>query len=114
MPRHAARVDASQAEIVTAWRAVGCLVVLTFTVGDGCPDAFVFNPRLRSGQFEPGTWTAHELKARTGRLTVAQRELHAFWPGAIYVTRTVEEALQQVGVDIDESGELPPRRAVRV
>ena len=85
------RVDKNQAEIVTALRAVGALVILTYRQGDGCPDAFVW--------FR-GKWTAHELKSPTGRLTTGQQILQTQWPGTVYVSRSIDEALAAIGAQV--------------
>lgn len=104
----AKRVDANQAQIVAGWRAVGALVVLTHRQGGNVPDAFVYFRRR---------WTAHELKSSDGTLTPGQRDLQARWPGAVYVTRSMQEGLDQIGAECygaEEAERLPPRRPVRI
>ncbi len=102
----AKRVDALQSELVAALRAVGALVILTHRQGDGCPDCFAF--------FR-GRWFALEYKAPGGSLTPLQRELQVYWPGAIQVVRSIEEALDAIGAErytVDEP--MPPRGPVRI
>lgn len=44
MTRTAAKVDASQASIVSALRAIGCIVIDTHDKGQGYPDLNVITP----------------------------------------------------------------------
>jgi hypothetical protein len=83
--RHAARTDGNQAEIIRALKAVGVSVEyikLPF-------DLIVYNPRTRETAFV-------EVKTEGGRLTQAQAEFLARWPGRVYVVRSAEDAVRQV------------------
>ena len=83
--RHAARTDANQAEIVQALKRVGVSVEyikLPF-------DLVVYNPRNHETSFV-------EVKTDDGRLTQAQAEFIARWPGKIFVVRSADDAVRQV------------------
>ncbi len=85
---------------------VGALVVLTHRQGDGCPDLFAW--------FR-GRWFAIEIKSPGGSLTPPQRELQAYWPGAVQVVRSIDEALDAIGAEqYTVEDLLPPRRPVRM
>lgn len=95
--RRAAKVDANQGEIVDALRAAGCGVVSLAAVGHGIPDLLVHGP------FYP--WALLLLEIKDGskppsaqKLTDDQEKFHARWKGAIKVVRSVDEALDAVGV----------------
>lgn len=83
--RRAAKVDANQAEIVQALRAVGALPVY---IKEPC-DLVV---GYRGKNF------LLEVKNRDGKdeLTKAQVEFIATWPGQFEVVRTPDEALRVV------------------
>ena len=67
--RRASRVDANHRELCDAARLLGAVVVETYTVGGGCPDAFVFTQYCG--------WFAVEIKTPTGKLLPSQRDLAA-------------------------------------
>jgi hypothetical protein len=91
--RRASRVDANQAEIVTALRGVGCSVQPLHAVGEGVPDLLVgkngtnFLVEVKDGAKPPS--------AR--QLTGPQREWHDAWRGNVAVVKNVAEALTLVG-----------------
>jgi len=90
--RRAAKVDASQADIVAMLRRVGASVQSLAKVGDGCPDLLVGH----SGETylmevkEPGV---------KRRLRPSQAEWHREWCGAkVHVVQDVDEALRLVKI----------------
>lgn len=97
MMRRAAKVDANHAEIVDVLRSAGCCVLSLHAVGNGCPDLLASRP------FYP-----HELKlleVKDGakppsarKLTPDQEAFHAKWKGPIYVVKSVDEALDVMGI----------------
>jgi Holliday junction resolvase len=87
----AAKVDANQAEIVAALRAVGVSVQSLATVGKGCPDLLA----ARGAD----TWVI-EVKGPKGKLTPDQIEFLKHWRGVVHIVRTVDEALSIVGVRV--------------
>ncbi len=87
----AAKVDANQAEIVAALRAVGVSVQSLATIGKGCPDLLA----ARGAD----TWVI-EVKGPKGKLTPDQIEFLKNWRGVVHIVRTVDEALSIVGVRV--------------
>ncbi len=81
--RRKAKIDANQAAIVKALRAVGCTVQSLGQVGGGCPDLLV----ARAGR----TWLL-EVKTATGTPNQMQLDWAARWRAAVYVVRSVDEA----------------------
>ena len=88
-PRWDAKVDANQAEIVEALRAVGASVVVLSRVGQGCADL--------SAGFRGSNYFL-EVKTDSGKLTPAELEFQQLWRGHYAIVRTPEEALQAIGV----------------
>jgi hypothetical protein len=94
--RRAARVDANQAEIVEALRAVGCSVAITSAVGQGFPDLVVgrrgvtYLLEVKDGDKPPA--------AR--KFTPAERAFKNFWRGHYAVVLDVPEALRAVGLAV--------------
>jgi len=95
----ARRVDATQAEIVTALEEEGCGVISIASVGGGVPDLLVRRMTYRLvGEFDgiqewDLDWTVYlvECKTRTGKLRASQQRLiDQGWP--IVVLRSAEEA----------------------
>ena len=81
--RHAARTDATQAEVVKALRAIGasvyyCKLPLDLLVCHRKETMLV------------------EVKEESGRLTKAQEEFIATWPGRVHVVRGPLEAVAAV------------------
>jgi Holliday junction resolvase len=91
-PRHKAKIDANQREIVKALRDAGCEVLSLAAVGKGCPDLLVFDDRnmelllmeVKDGDKPPSQQ----------RLTKDQKEFHLRWP--VYTVTSVDEALEVV------------------
>jgi hypothetical protein len=94
--RRAARVDASQSEIVAALRAAGCSVTSLARIGEGCPD-------LLCGK--NGKTALIECKSPGGRLTPDQLRWHAGWQGGtLAVVFDVEGALRVAKLMESECG----------
>ena len=91
----AARVDANQADIVAALRAIGASVQCLHTVGMGVPDLLVGLRRVN---------VLLEVKTARGRLNKREREWHRDWLGQVHVVRNVEEAIAVV-VAVSEGAE---------
>ena len=104
--RRAAKVDATQAAIVTALRAAGCKVLSLAACGKGVPDLLVLPPHVI---YHDRDWCEDcdrpvlpyllEVKNPAGRgtsLTPDQVKFHAEWP--VTVVTTPEEALRAVGL----------------
>lgn len=91
--RRAAKVDANQAEIVAALRAVGATVQPLHAVGQGCPDLLVgyrginFLLEVKDGEKPPS--------AR--KLTPDQVSWHDTWRGSSWVVMNPKMALQVIG-----------------
>ena len=86
--RRRARVDANQAEIVEALRALGVSVQSLASVGDGCPD-------LLCGY--RGRNILLEVKAPKGDTTSDQWTWGARWRGQMAIVRSVEDARRALG-----------------
>ena len=82
MPR-AHKVDANQAEIIAAFRELGCSVHDCSGVGDGFPDLVV-------GLV--GVNLLVECKTGTGELTPEQERFFQEWRGLAYIIRSAQEA----------------------
>lgn len=87
--RLAAKVDANQKSIVDALRAIGVSVQSLASIGRGCPDLVA----AKGSQ----CWLI-EVKGEKGKLTPDQVKWIESWRGDVHVIRTVDEALQLVGV----------------
>lgn len=85
----AAKVDGNQAEIVKALRAAGATVQHLHKVGEGCPDILA---GFRSENY------ILELKQPKGKVNKLQKEWHDNWRGHVFVVRSVDEALDAIGV----------------
>ena len=90
--RRAARVDANQAEIVEALRAIGATVQPIHMVGRGCPDIIVcYRGRNILIEIKDGSKSP---SAR--RLTSDEMMWHTSWRGRVVIVESVDEALQAV------------------
>ena len=88
----ARKVDANQSEIVEALRAVGASVFLLHAVGAGCPDLLVGFC---------GVNYLMELKhGRYAKLTPAEHKFFDEWNGYASIIRTVDDALEEIGMVI--------------
>lgn len=92
--KYGARVDANQAEIVSALRAIGCFVQSLASVGHGCVDLLVAYR---------GRWFAVEVKdgakiASKQKLTPDEQKWHdaASRCAPVYVVHSVAEAIAVV------------------
>lgn len=109
--RRAARVDASQREIVETLRRVGAFVVSLAAVGGGVPDVLC--------GFR-GRWHVMEVKRPAGprggasadgqRLRETQRRFIALAGAPVHVVRTPAEAMEAIGART-VCGEVSARRA---
>jgi Holliday junction resolvase len=87
--RRAARIDLNHGEVVDALRKVGVSVVSLASVGNGIPDLLAAK--------NDKVWLI-EVKGPKGKLTPAQVEFMATWPGVVHIVRSVDDALRLVGV----------------
>lgn len=85
----AAKIDLNQPEIVEALRAVGVSVQSTANMGKGFPDLVAAKGAM--------TWLI-EVKGPKGKLTDDQVKFIGSWRGCVHIVRTVDDALQLVGV----------------
>lgn len=95
--RYAAKVDANQPEITEALRSAGCDIILLHAIGGGVPDMLVAAP------FYPHTLKLLEVKngalpPSARKLTPDQEAFHSKWKGPIYVVKSVDEALDVMGI----------------
>ena len=86
------RTDHNQAEIVEALRQIGATVQDLHNVGEGCPDLLV-GAHGRNYLIEVKNGARAHLNSREARW-------HQAWGGQVVVVRTVDEALQAIGVEV--------------
>lgn len=79
----AAKVDSNQAEIVGAFRKLGCVVFPTHMVGKGFPDIVV---RCNSGKVRLVEIKDGAKPPSARKLTEAEAEFHEIWPVHIVAT----------------------------
>lgn len=85
--RQAARRDDNETEIVTALESVGCSVYRLSQAG--IPDLLVGRA---------GVTYLLEVKQAKGALTDDQEIFFENWNGCAYIVRTVEDALEVIGL----------------
>lgn len=92
--RRAAKVDANQADIVSALRKAGCRVQSLAAIGDGVPDLLVMRGfRLFLLEVKDPAQPPNKRQ-----LKPMQKQWHAHWAGApLAVVETAEQALRAVG-----------------
>ena len=100
------RVDGNQREIVAALRAVGVWVFDTHELGFGFPDLVTWRDDSEGG----GTYRLIEVKSATGRLTDWEKAFIANCPGAVYVVRSIEDALRAHGIEIEGGSDDRPSK----
>ena len=83
------KVDANHHAIVEALRAVGVSVQSLANIGHGCPDIVAAKGSM--------TWMI-EIKSHKGQLTPDQIKFISAWRGTVHIVRSVDDALQLVGV----------------
>ena len=86
------RVDANQADIVSALRVAGVKVHCTHMVGNGFPD-------LVCGR--DGRTYLLEVKVPGKRLNSREATWHATWTGHKAVVHSIDEALAAVGLEVE-------------
>lgn len=84
-----AKVDLNQKAIVDALRSIGVSVQSTAALGKGFPDLVCAKGAM--------TWLI-EVKGPKGKLTDDQVKFINAWRGHVHIVRTVDEAMQLVGV----------------
>lgn len=88
--RRAAKVDQNQAEIVAAFRKLGCAVFPTHQIGQGFPDIFVRTPgpqpRAYVVEIKDGSKPPSARK-----LTPAEKLFHDMFSGVVEVVTSVED-----------------------
>jgi hypothetical protein len=90
----AAKVDANQAEIVAALRAIGCKVYVSSSFGQGFPDLVVLTPRRHVVLLEVKDG-AKPPSAR--KLTPEQVKFHNEWDGGpVHVVDSIQAAIDAV------------------
>lgn len=90
--RRAARVDANQAEIVSALRAVGASVRSLAMVGSDLPDLLVgFRNRTFLLELKDGSKPPSQRKLRPG-----QQRFFDTWQGQVAKVESVDEALKVI------------------
>jgi hypothetical protein len=97
MPKHAARVDDNQKELVADLREMGCSVQHLHTVGQGVPDILVgywghnFLLEIKDGSKPPSR----------RKLTDDEREWHQLWRGQVATVKNLAEAISVIGIQIE-------------
>jgi hypothetical protein len=86
----AAKIDANQPEIVSAFRRLGCQVAHTHMVGAGFPDIVILRKgRVALVEIKDG---AKPPSAR--KLTKAEAEFHETWP--VHIVESTGDAIRLV------------------
>lgn len=98
--RRAAKVDANQAEIVAALRAVGASVQPLHAVGSGVPDLLI-GWRGKNLLFEVKDGSKPQSDRK---LTPDQVTWHEAWRGQVCVVKSVQEALEAIGMKPTSAG----------
>ena len=92
-------MDANQSDIVAEFRKAGATVQPLHSVGQGCPDLLVgwnginLLVEVKDGSKPP---SAREL-------TGDQVKWHAAWRGQVAVIKSIDEALQLLGMDNEQA-----------
>lgn len=87
------RTDNNQADIVKVLRSVGVSVYVTSQIGNGFPD-------LVCGIFGKNFLIEVKNEDTRGRLTPEQEIFIEKWKGKVYVVKTVDEALNVIGIQL--------------
>jgi hypothetical protein len=92
--RRAAKIDANQAQVVSALRAAGARVTSMAALGKGAPDLLVgFRDAIYLLEVKDGAKVPSAQK-----LTKAQEVWHAEWDGYVRVVNSPDAALRVIGV----------------
>ena len=94
MPKHAARSDSNQQDIIDALRAAGASVFDTSRVGGGFPDLVV---GFGGGIGITARTYLMEVKTVNGKLNKKQVKFHNEWRGQVDIVRSAEDALKVIG-----------------
>lgn len=94
------KVDANQAQIVEALRAIGCSVQILSDVGGGVPDLLVGTGYPNGA---PRNYLL-EVKGEHGRQTIDQVDWHDAWRGQYAIVRSAEEAIRVVTFSTGQAG----------
>ncbi len=86
--RRAAKVDANQDPIVSAYRAVGASVQSMASLGKGVPDLLV--------AYRGQVWVI-EVKGPKGTLTPDQVKWIGEWKAPVHIVRTPDDGLRLIG-----------------
>ena len=90
--RRAARTDGNHAEVMAAFRALGCSVLDLSRLGGGCPDLAI-GVRGRTVLIE----VKDGSKPPSARhLTLAEQEFFDGWKGAVYVVEFLSDVQRVV------------------
>ena len=101
--RKIARIDSNQSEIVEALRGVGCSVISLAQHGNGLPDLLVGIPygRINTEVGKVGYYGVNllmEVKTLRGKHTPEQKLFFETWPAPNVTVKSIDEALQAIGV----------------
>ncbi len=92
MPKHAARADANQPEIVELLRTLGYKVAHTHTLGRGLPDIIVAGNHCGL-KCQALLWV--EIKTERGSLTTDEERFFLEWDGQpVIIARSVTDILE--------------------
>ncbi len=92
MVRRAASVDENQAEVVKAFRKMGCSVQPLHTVGQGCPDLLIGHHQInRLVEVKNGSKPPSER-----RLTPDQQTWHHEWRGEVDIVENIDDVSRLV------------------
>ena len=94
MTRYAAKTDANQSEIIAAIEKAGYYVHDCSRYGGGFPDLLCVN--------KYGQVVLLEVKTPGGTLTPAEMRFKGEYPGAYYIVRSAEAALDYLGMRWEE------------
>ncbi len=86
------RVDGNQVCITNDLQMLSCSVQDLSMVGRGCPDIIV--------GFQNKNYL-FEIKNIKGKLNQRQQHWHALWQGQVSVIRTLEDAIEIIGIKIN-------------
>ena len=89
--RQAAKVDANSAEIISAFRKLGCSVLPMHTLKNACDCAVGLNGKTVLVEIKDGKKPPSQK-----RLTAGESKFHAEWKGAIFIVYDIEDVINLV------------------